>query len=413
MKKPLRLYRTLRPTAPLFEFTVTDGTRLTDENLQSITIKRGKANRGGGVHPSTAEVATNVFGSVRTGLSCTVALTPEGVARLTGLTGAGTGIRTRFSGRIGRQTVEDTAGHRQTTFLAASWSAQLLRDQTVHTIRAALSASVHSAIIQLMTPPGLPLAAPVRMAPVEQHGTVHTAPEPGTYSDLIGKFTTDLGILVRETRDGNRQILTHALRRDRALAAMATAPTLTRSQVLSPATWEQANDSMPRNYRVLYMDAANTLVTATYGNPDSPATERVDVDMSHIKFATDTSQPAMEGFGRRAADWQSSYAVPSITVDLLALVSSPYQMHRAQAARLLSMEVGDPVYLSGDWYAQLQGIHYAEALNETITPDSWTMELALIPAHVAVGEVSPPVPARTWEAAANPWSADTRTWATT
>lgn len=406
-----RLYRKLKPTSPVFEFTVADGTRLTDGQIASITIKRGKTGRGGGIHPATAEVSTSVFGAVRTGLTCGVSLTTYGAAHVAGLSGANSAaITARFSGRIGRQTVADTGKTQQTTFLAASWSAQLPRDKTIQTVRA--GESVHAVIQRIMTPPKLALPLPVRMAAIAQHGTVFTAPEPGTYSDLIDRYTTDLGILVRETRIGGRQIMTHGFRRDRALASLPTTPTLTRSQALSPATWEQANDVQPRNYRLTYVNAANTVVGSTYGDADSTTSEVADVDMSHIKFATDITQPTMEAYGRRAGDWQSSYAIPSITVDLLALLTSPYSMHRAQAARLLSMEHGDAVYLSGDWYGQLQGIHYAEQLDETITPNSWSMEIALVPAHVAIGEISPAVPPRTWEAANNTWGEETRTWGT-
>lgn len=412
MRRPGRLYRSLKPSAPLFEFSVDDGTVLTDDQLRSITIKRGKTGAGGGVHPSTAEVAIAGFGSVRTGLNCSLKLTGAGAALVADLgRGTAANIAPRFTGRIGRQLVDDTGSSSDTTFLAASWTAQLPGDGTAPAITKGLA--VATAITRLMTPPTLPLSAPVRMADHAAHGTVYLPPEPGsTYADLIGKYTTDLGILVRETRLGGRQILTHQFRRDRAQFTMAGAPTLTRSQALSPARWEQGNETMPRNHRLLYVNSADELVARTYGDPDSTTTERVDVDMSHIKFADDT-QASMEAYARRAADWTSSYSIPSITIDLLLLLTSPHAMHRAQAGRLLSMEVGDPMFLSEDWHPQLQGIHYAEALNETITPDSWTLELGLVPAHAAIGEISPAVPARTWEAANHPWSADPRTWATT
>lgn len=408
MRRPGRLYRSLKPSAPLFEFSVDDGTLITDDGLRSITIKRGKSGRGGGVHPATAEVMITGFGSVRSGRSCAVSLTSAGAALVAGLSGAGAaGIAPRFTGRIGRQNVEDDGKHPATSFLAASWSAQLAGDQRVHQLPKGMITS--SAIGQLMTAPKLGLAAPVRMAATAPFGWL-MVPQEGTYSELIGKFTTDLGILVRDTRSGGRQIMNHRFRQDRAISTLPSAPTLTRSQALSPASWEQANELQPRNYRLLYTDTANAVKAQIYGDTESTTAEVVDLDMSHIKWTTDVTQPTMEAFGRRAADWVSSYSIPSITVDLLLLITSPHAMHRAQAARLLAMEVGDPVYLSGDWYGQLQGIHYAEALNETITPDAWTVELSLVPSHVAVGEVSPAVPARTWEAASNSWNSEPRTW---
>jgi len=406
-----RLYRKLKPAAPLFSFATNDGTSWNDHTIRSATINRGHSGRGGGVFPSTLELEVSSSNSVRTGKHCTLVLTGSGadlVAAATGATAAT--IQRRFTGRIGRQSIDDRGiiRHRSTRFMAASWTAQLPRDHTIQTIPA--GQSVHAIINQLMTPRRLEgRITPVRMADIPQHGTVHTAPAPGTYSDLIGKYTTDLGILVRDTRTGASQILTHKFRRDRAVAGMASAIPLTRSQVLAPARWEQSNDMIPRNFRLTYVNASNVLVGSTYGEADSTIPETVAVDMSHVKF-TDTSQPTMEAYAQRAQDWQSSYAVPSVTVDLLALITSPHETHRRQAGQLLSLEAGDPVYLSGDWYSQLQGIHYAEGIREHISPDAWELELSLVPAHVAVGEISPPVPARTWESAQHAWNTDPRTW---
>ena len=402
-----RLYRVLKPTAELFSFDV-DGARLYgDTGIRSIAIHRGQTPAAG-VAPSTCEIATVAFASVRTGKSCSVHLTDHGASIMAGLTGANPAtIAQRFNGRIGRQTVDDTGKRQLTTFSAASWTAQLPGNSTPQSTVAGENIGV--VIGRIMAPASLGLPEPVRMAPAEQYGTVWT-PAAGKYSDLIGKYTDDLGVIVRDTRAGGSQILTHKFRRDRAAANMAAAVPLTRSQAISPAKWEQGNEVQPRNYKVSYTNASNTTTTATYGDPGNPAVEVVDVDMKHAKFATDTSQPDSEGFARRSRDWVSSYRIPSVTVDLLHLVSSPAPIHQRQAAWLLGMEAGDAVYLSGDWYTQLRGIQYAEAITERITPTAWTIEFSLTPAHAAVGEISPAVPARTWESLTGTWDAEPRTW---
>lgn len=407
--KPSRLYKQLRPTAELFEFTV-DGARLHgDASIHSMTINRGKQGPGGGVHPSTLEVSTSAFASIRTARSCGARLTTYGAQLVAGLVGADpVKIQDRFAGRIGRQSVEDTGKRQRTTFLAASWTAQLARDQTVYA--PASGQAVGSVIQGLMTPPKLGLPVPVTMAAPGQYGTVWEVPTPGRYSDLIGSYTDELGLLVRDTRAGGSQILTHRFRQDRAIEGLTNVVPLTRSQAISPATWEQANDAQPRNYRLSYVNSGNTITTAIYGNPDDLTAEIVEVDMSHIRFV-DTTQPSMEAYARRARDWVSSYSIPSITIDLLYLLNSPITVHRLQAAKLLSMEVGDPLYFSGDWYTQLRGIQYAEAITESIGPEGWTLQLSLTPSHAAVGEISPPVPARTWESLTGTWDEQTpRTW---
>lgn len=406
--KPSRLYQQLDPTAELFEFTV-GGARLHgDASLHAVTITRGKSSPGGGVHPSTCEVSTAAFASVRTAQSCAVQLSDYGAGHVAALAGTTADqIKARFSGRIGRQVVEDTGKRQRTTFLAASWSAQLRRDQTVYA--PAAGQPVGDVIQALMTPPKLALPVPVTMATPAQYGTVWKVPAPGTFSDLIGDYTTALGVLVRDTRAGGSQVLTHRFRQDRAIAALPDAAPLTRSHAISPATWEQANDQQPRNYRLSYTNSGNTTTTAIYGDPADTTAEIVEVDMTHIRFS-DTTQPTMEAYARRARDWVSSYTIPSVTVDLLHLINSPKPVHRLQAARLLALEAGDPVYFSGDWYTQLRGIQYAEQIVESIGPDGWTLELSLIPSHAAVGEVSPVVPARTWESATGTWNDETRTW---
>lgn len=402
-----RLYRTLKPAAEVFNFDV-DGSRLYGDNsISSIVIHRGKTPAAG-VAPSTCEVSTTSLASVRTGKSCSLHLTAHGASLVAGLTGADpAAITQRFNGRIGRQSVEDTGRRQLTTFSAASWTAQLSGDSTPQASTAGENIGV--VIGRIMSPASLGLAQPVRMAPPEQYGTIWT-PAAGSYSDLIGKYTDDLGIIVRDTRAGGTQILTHKFRRDRAAANMAAAVPLTRSQAISPAAWEQGNEAQPRNYRVSYTNGGNTTTTATYGDPGNPAVEVVDVDMTHAKFATDTSQPDSEGYALRSRDWVSSYRIPSVTVDLLYLMTSLAPIHQRQAAWLLGMEAGDAVYLSGDWYTQLRGIQYAESITETITPTAWTLDFALTPAHAAVGEISPVVPARTWESLTGTWNEETRTW---
>jgi hypothetical protein len=87
----------------------------------------------------------------------------------------------------------------------------------------------------------------------------------------------------------------------------------------------------------------------------------------------------------------------------------PVQQRRP-GTRLLVLEAGSPIYLSGDWHHQLQGIHFAVGITETITGAGWTLNLELAPSYHVVGSISPTVPARVWDSATYAWSAESRTW---
>lgn len=410
MSTESRLYRKLNPTASLFRFNTSGGLLLGDESIQSIAINRGQDSPGGGVHPSTLEVAVNgLYTTIRNGESCELALTGYGSELIAGLIGADASIiQPRFTGRIGQQEIEDRGRSQTTTYLGSSLSAQYPALSTKHT--ATKGEAVTDVIKRLMTPVAVPSPTPVNMATPGTYGTVWTVPtEPGTYSDLITQYTEDLGILVRETRSGTPQILNHKQRHDSAIAGLANSIPLTRSQAISPATWKQSNDTRPRNYRLIYTGSGGGQVSAIYGDPADTAAEVVDLDMTHIQFL-DPVQAEREAFARRARDWVSSYSIPSITIDLLYLISSPFEYHRLQAAKLLQMQVGDPLYFSNDWINQLRGIQYSTGITESISPDSWTFEISLAPSHVVTGEISPDIPARAWESATYPWADETRSW---
>lgn len=403
-KKPLRLYRKLKPTAPIFEFTY-GSTVLTDDVIRSITIHRG----GDGVTPSTAEVATVAFASVASGENCMVQLSTYGASLVAGLTSANANvIKPRFSGRIGKQYVDDTGKKQTTTFLAASLSAQHPALKKGYTFT---KGSFVNILLRAIMTPAAVSSPTVSFSDVnEAYGRVWTAiTEPASYSDLVGRFTTDLGIIARALRSGAVHLMTHNIRNSRAIANLSIVVPLARSQALSPARWEQNNETRPRNYRLKYINAAGTLVEELYGDTSDTLAEVVELDMSHVQF-NDVTQPQQEAFARRAREWLTAYAVPSVTVDLLYLISSPNTFHKMQAAKLLAMEVNDPVHFSGDWHPNLRGIHYAEEITETITPTSWELELKLLPSQEVTGYSSPDIPARVWDQATYAWNAETRTW---
>lgn len=405
--RPGRLYRKLDPEQALFRLTIEDGTDLRDGTLTGVTIKRGSGSPGGGVSPSTLEVGLSGFAAVRSGLHCSLSLTTYGAQLLNSRVGATASvIAPRFSGRIGRQHVDDRGRRQVTTLMAASWTSQLSRTAKEYT--PAVGENIAEVIGQLMTSPALPrLSTPTRLAPPGQYGTVHQAQDSQTYGE-IGKWTSDLGLTVRETRAGGQQIMTHAQRWDDAVGQMTGRIPIIRAQALAPAKWQQDSEGIPRNQHLTWGSGAGTN-SATWGDVGDPNAVVVDHDLTHARFNNE-DQVRSEGFRLRALEWESAYAIPNVEIDLLHLITSAKKYDRDQASELLSLEVGAPIYLSGDWHSQLQGIHFVTGLTESITGTGWSLSLSLAPAQTVVGSVSPVVPARVWDSATYPWSSESRRW---
>lgn len=407
MARISRLYRSLKPEYALFRFTTEQGTNLTDGAITGVTIKRGDGDTGTGVTPSTLEVGFSGFAAVQSGNHCSVRLTTYGAELIADRTGANANvIKARFAGRIGKQTVDDRGRRQRTTMLAASWTAQL--GHVTQMYSPTVGENIATVISELMTSRALPhLEPPTRLATPDQYGTVHQLENTQTWSD-IGKWTTDLGLTIRETRAGGQQLTTHAQRWQAALDNMGYWLPVVRAQALAPATWAQDSETIPRNQLLTWGSGAGTN-SAEFGDVDNPYKVVVEHDLTHARFNNE-DQVRSEGFRLRALEWESSYSIPSVEIDLLHLITSDRKYDRDQAARLLTLDVDDPVYLSGDWHGNLQGVHFATGITESITPSGWSLTLTLAPSHLVVGTVSPSVPARVWDSATYPWSSESRTW---
>lgn len=402
-KKPGRLYRTLKPTQPIFQFTYGDKT-ITDDQIRSVSIHHG----GDPLTPSTLEIPTTEFDWVNTGKSCQLTITDHGMDRLKSITGDILGgAAPRFTGRVGRQTVDDRGGSKWlTTFYGASLSAQYPRMSQTWSFDA--GTYIDTMLRTVMQPAAV--VSPPLETPVANYRYGQLA-EPLTnvrFSDITDKYINDLGFTYRELRDGRPQLLTHDYRHQAALEGMNQAYPLSRSQAISPATWEQRNEVMSRGVRVQWLDENSQLKSFTTGG--NPGSETLEVDMTHALFS-DNTQPIGQARALNARERTTSYELPEITIDLLYLLSSPYLYHKQQAANLLRLHIYDPVYFSGDWLYNLRGISYVEEITENIGPDEWTLIFKLAPSENITGEYSPQIPARTWEQSVLAWGEETRQWA--
>lgn len=406
-----RLYKRLPSVPkPMFEVNASNIIR-DDHKVESITINHGTTGPDEGVNPSTCEVVLPEQMIVRTRLPLTVRLTARAateVARLVGHLPAA--IRDRFTGRAGRQEIEDAPVitskgvdyRKKTTLTAASWSAQLASAKNHRVFPNQYL--IGDLIFQIMRPPHLQSRIPVEVpvATPRTHGTAE-----GKYSDLIGKYAADIGIMMQQQRSGRVRVLTLPLRKQDALNRLATVYPMTRSHAISPTTWEQPNDAGEERLSARYFDAGGVerVIDADGGAPGTAPLN--ELDWKHIEF--DTNQylfvNALES--RSSTD---GYTLPSITIDVLMLMNSPYVHHRYQAGYVMALNPGDTLNLSGDWHPNLRGIQFVTGIKETISADGWTFELNLTPYSHIIGEPSPVVPPRVWESATATWNETPGTW---
>ncbi|MFJ2318452.1 hypothetical protein ACIOTN_17320 [Glutamicibacter sp. NPDC087661] len=412
---PGRLRRTLAPiTADQLKFYMysepTGG--IYEDEIESVSIFRGTDGRATGSNPSVMELTltgqrlAKVSGhNIRFGLR-------ESPASLlaTHLGGSATGadIETRYTGRVGTTAINDRGTRSSTTYSAASWIAQMNYSPVHYTPTA--GQYLHT-VIQ-----GLAHAdEPLRGITLTSHGNlpnIATTDSPQLFKDGIGKYAADLGVLMRETRDGRTQVMGHEYRYTMAMNRLSSAIPLIRSEAISPADYEQPNER-PGAIVQFKVTNENNLVstrTAETTNPNGELRETVERDWSYIKVTNTDNQPYREAYAQVYESNNREFRIPKIKIDLLYLIGSNSDYHKQQAAQLLALEAGDPIFLSGDWATALGGIHFAEGIRENITPDEWSLELSLVPIAQAIGYTGTSVPAKAWDSAVHPWDSETREW---
>lgn len=401
---PGHLYRTLdKIGVPTPLLTITGDTfAVTDDQITSVSIGHGGTDPSPGVQPSTCEAVLQRPSWTKTGENFAVALTAAATSALSTHTGQSiNSIRNRFTGRVGRQTNTDNAGRLVANMTAASWSAQLPRIRTSYFLPD--GTGVHDALRFLCSPDALPAIS--WMA----YGDDDILAEPiadATYKDTAGKLTADIGTLVRDTRDGTLEAWSLPYRETWAAQRLADRYPLTRSQAISPATWDQPNEDIPVKVRADWIDAAGNPYARSSGGTPETIVERHD--WTHIQAQTGALDMHFEALVNQG--WNRLFRLPTVTVDLLYLLSSPREYHRGQAGMLLALNAGDPIGLSGDWPEYLRGLHFVTGLTETITKDEWMLDLSLVPYSLVLGENSPTVPAMVWDSATYPWNTETRSW---
>lgn len=406
--KPGRLYRKLANIPkPLFTVSTANTGTLSDDQISSIIIDRGKSDNSGGVHPSTVEIALAQNQVAKAGDTLDVRISTAAsvaiAARFTTDPDTPAYIAPRFNGRVGMQEMEDRGRIPRNTIYGASWSAQLSHDPTVHEF--ATGVNVITLLQTILR--GSYLASKIPVYYLGPGDSIYGA-QAGKFSDLIGPFASNIGILIQDARDGRVNIIPLAYRRDRAIERLPSVPPLTRSQALSPARWVQPNEGPPVAYRLSRRtnEDPNNILVSTIGATDG--SEPIEeVDWSYFRGVTEQWRYI---HAMRAAGFDDRFRIEEVTIDLLMLLDSPYKNHWDQAEYLLKLQPGDPVYLSEDWNGPLRGIHFAEGIREEIGSDRWNVTLSLIRFREIVGQETVNVPARVWNSAVHSWDIETKKW---
>lgn len=401
--KPGRLYRWLKDCPkPIFEVESDFGIK-NDDWITSLKMHHGQDGPEAGLSPSTLEAG--LWGPLwpRSGEQMKVRLTAAAASYLASRTGiSANNFVNRFAGRVGSQTNTQTAKTVTTTMNAASWTAQL--SSLKHTVWLGSGYTIADAIRYL-----------VKVPPIEANYTSYS--DFGTFDQLaddiadatlgtLGTIATDTGIQIRDTRAGGVEVWALPYRKSWAEGRISGVIPLTTSQAISPVTWVQPNEDMPKKVRADWVNANGTPNSRSAGGTEASAVERHD--WKHTRDLTGSLDIQFEAL--LARNWNRTFEVPSITVDMLYLLRSPIAYHRQQAGHLLSLNAGDTVNLSGDWHPYIRGVHVATAFEETITKDEWTITLSLCPWRLIFGGESPNVPARIWDSATYPWNDETRKW---
>lgn len=399
-----RLYRVLERlgiSTPLLQITG-DTFSVTDNQITSVSISHGGTDPSPGIQPSTCETVLQRPSWIKTGEGLAVKLTDAaatGIAARTGIPALR--FTERFTGRVGRQTNTDTPRGLSARLTAASWSAQLSRTNVEFWISAQVR--VHDAIRYLSTPAAVPQINFIRYGTFD---TIAADIPDASYRNTIASLTSEIGVLVRDTRAGALEAWALPYRKTWAEQQLANSYPLTRSQAISPATWEQPNEDLPAKVRADWIAPDATVKSRSAGGTDTSIVDRHD--WTHIREQTDALNMRFDSLVYQ--EWNRVFRIPSITVDLLYLLSSDKAYHRGQAGMILSLNAGDTIGLSGDWYKDLQGIHVVSGIDEKISQNEWTITLSLIPHLLVFGGASPAVPALIWESATYPWDEDSRSW---
>lgn len=420
--KPGRLHRVLdragiAPGLPKFYLGLGNlgagGGSYSDASIVSLSINRGKSERGGGYTPATVEAqylgepaSESLAGQhLRAAMGVQAAYD---LAVLTGTTQAA--ILDRGQGRVGLISVEDRGDKKQPITTAASASWMNMNRYLPATVTPVGGQTLNN-IIQLITPQEE--QAYVDLNFLGTTDTINASQDPVRWGDAISKYAESPGILMRERRDGVTDVISVNHRDTMAQARLTTHIPLTRAQVLAPAEWSQPNQEI--GVRVVFKSNRSTgsPFTQTVDHTDNGLRmrETLNIDWSYIRSGGNFGQLYREASGIVYDRSPQDFRLPTVKIDILSLIASGKSYHLEQVKNMLTLEAGDPVFLSADWPPMIQGVQFAEGIKETIDTNTWELELSLLPYSSVTGlSPSPVVPGRVWDSMPGRWDDQIKRW---
>lgn len=411
MSRVSRLYRTFKPgAAGLFE-VIAGGSTYTDSDIHSITITRGSAGPHPSVTPSTAEVRLTGALSINRNTEFAVRTTAAfGTALAAYSPIPGGQVRQRFNGRKAIAEVDDdrwsvtgTPARWTTGVTASSWTT-LLRN-AARRLNVNAGSRTASSVVAMLKHPDIEAMQPVTYSYLLNFDTVALSESALNFDELMGTYADDLHTLVQHQRAGAVRVISNVQRRN-DLDVADPVWTLLRAHTLSPARWSSPSEVATTQYSVKY-----SLEAGPY-EQEWPLSDEVTVvplkpetvDLTQIHRDTDSIDLIMNAINRTTNI--SRFGVDSVTLDLGLLWRIGSLSAQRTVAEVLRLEAGDPVFLGADWPQGVRGPYFANQIEESITPDSWTVTLTLQHARYVLGlgdSQLPNPPAITWDANTGTW----------
>lgn len=385
-----------------------------DDDIHSIVITRGVSGRNVGHNPNIVEVSLDGRkDTFLTGSKAQVFIRPDPAARLAAFVGStAAAISQRFYGRLSTIKIEDRGGEKFSTQMAgSSFLTQMNYSPASFTPAAGnFLGTIYTNMTRAAEPiRGVMFSSALMGAVNMSH---NAAGEQMLFRDGVGPMAADIGVVFQERRNGETKALGIPYRIEDTATRVTNEFPLMRNQAIAPGEYEQPNErpAIRVEYKIVNETGGIATRVAEIANPTGELVETVSIDWTRWKVSNVQNQLVREAYARVFGSSARLYQIPVIKVDMLMLLQNGGEYARRIAKQVLEMEVCDPVMLSGDWPARLRGVHFAEGIKETITPDSWEFELSLMPHAAVTGNISPEVKPRAWDSFTYDWQTETREW---
>lgn len=306
----------------------------------------------------------------------------------------------RFTGKVTTQTVHKHPTRPTTVIQAASYVALATGSNVVMdvgagwTMRQVIETLIYK--LQRLSNGEIQYLEPY----IYGHETIHANDLDNTVSGVVSKYLTDLGYYVFVMRNGWVKI--RDLNRLRMEAEECIAgpggpfpvPVL-RRQVLAPMNLEQTTENSQIGVKIKRRNGSGTLLDGvwTYGegwqeSDDLTVTEWASLDWSHVRYTSGQYRNAVNAYAARL--FRTAFRSPIVRFDIPHLLTSGRHGDFEAGKAALRVEPGDWVPFGRDWEPQYRGVKLVTGVTETITPQEWTIELAVQSPQQTIGRYGVP-----------------------